>query len=146
MADMKIHADHTTSKHLGHWTTDRRHEVRVRRGIAVLDLRSSRIPPGDLEVHLDVAHGLVKLLLPNNAPVDQWDLQWTGRGRVKDWKAAAAGGRQVRLTGTVRDSEIRIHRGGVAILSAMCSRAYLDDLRRSRRINGTPTVDDPSRP
>ena len=104
----RIHADHTTVKHLGHWTTDRRHEIRVRRGIAVLDLRSSRMPPGDLELHLDVEHGLVKLLLRNDAAVDQWDLQWTGRGRVKDWEAAT-GGRRVRLTGAVRDGEIRVH-------------------------------------
>ncbi len=38
-----------------------------------------------------------------------------------------------------------MHRGGIAILSAMFSRAYVQDLRQARK-NGThPTVDDPTR-
>ena len=39
----------------------------------------------------------------------------------------------------------RVRRGGIAILSAMFSRAYVQDLRQARK-NGTyPTVDDPAR-
>jgi len=143
---VRIHADHTMSKHLGNWTTARTFEVRARRGAVVLDLRSPDLPDGDLEVALDVDRGMVKLLLPTDATVDHWGLQWTGRGKVKDWEGGTArGGRRIRLTGHVHDGEIRIHRGGMAVLSAMFSRAYLDDVRRAHREGGQPTVDDPTR-
>jgi len=89
---------------------------------------------------------VVKLLLPEGDPVDHWDLSWTGKGRIKDdQRPASATGRQIRLIGSAHDSEIRVHRGGIAILSAMFSRAFVQDLRQARR-NGTyPTVDDPTR-
>jgi hypothetical protein len=51
----------------------------------------------------------------------------------------------VRLVGEATDSEIRVHRGGIAILSAMFSREYLRDLRRAHAEGGHPTVDDPAR-
>ena len=41
--------------------------------------------------------------------------------------------------------EVRVQRGGVAILTAMCSREYLRDLRLAHRTGGHPTVDDPAR-
>lgn len=143
---VRIHADHTAVKHLGHWTSADRFHVRSRRGAVVLDLRSPQIP-GDVQIHLDVDHAMVKLLVPADAGVDQWDLSWTGRGRVKDWEAAdnAKGTRRITLTGQVTDGEIRVHRGGIAILSAMFSRAYVDDVRRAHREGGMPTVDDPAR-
>src|SRR6266540_2527227 len=104
------------SKHLGKWTTARTFQVRARRGAVVIDLRSPDIAEGDVEVAVDVDRGMVKLLLPADAPVDQWDLHWTGRGKIKDWEGATArGGRRVRITGHVRDGEIRIHRGGMAM-------------------------------
>ncbi|MCX4918976.1 hypothetical protein [Streptomyces sp. NBC_00687] len=43
------------------------------------------------------------------------------------------------------NSEIRIHRGGFAILSAMSSRAYVHDLRRAHKSGGAPTTGKPSR-
>ena len=51
----------------------------------------------------------------------------------------------VRLTGHADHSEIRVHRGGMAVLSAMFSRAFVQDLRQARRNGGYPTVDDPTR-
>ena len=140
---VRLRADHTAIKHLGHWTSATAFEVRARRGAVVLDLRSPRIE-GDVEIHLDVDHGMVKLLLPQDATVDQWGLSWTGRGRVKDAERATTGTRTVRLTGHVASGEIRIHRGGIAILSAMFSRAYVDDVRRAHREGTLPTVDDPA--
>jgi len=148
---VRVHADHTMAKHLGNWTTARTVEVRIRRGAAVIDLRSPDIggdagPDSDVELHLDIDHGMLKLLLPTDAMVDRWDLQWTGRGKVKDWEGSTAkGGRRVRLTGRVHGGEIRVHRGGIAILSAMFSRAYLEDVRRAHRDGTMPTVDDPTR-
>ena len=57
---------------------------------------------------MDIDHGMVKLLLPADATVDQWGIQWTGAGRVKDGEGAgAAGGRRVRITGRVYGGEIR---------------------------------------
>jgi hypothetical protein len=144
---VRVHADHTMTKHLGNWTTGRIFEVRARRGAAVIDLRSPGIAEGDLELRVDLDRAMVKLLVPADATIDRWDLQWTGSGKVKDDQGAGAkDGRRVRITGRVSNGEIRIHRGGMAILSAMFSRAYLDDLRQARRNGTEPTVDDPSRP
>lgn len=143
---VRVHADHTTTKHLGHWTTARAFQVRARKGMAVIDLRSPKIAEGDLELHVDIDHGVVKLLLPADATVDEWDIQWTGAGRVKDGEGTdARGGRRVRITGQARHGEIRIHRGGMATLSAMFSQAYLEDLKQARRTGTAPTVDDPTR-
>ena len=150
----RIQADHRMVKKLGHWTTDRDVEVRARRGAAVLDLRSRQIPPGDIEIRLDLDHAMVKLLVPDDAVVDSWDLRWSGRrswgGKVKDWtrQPGAQDGRherrRIRLTGEVRTGEIRVHRGGIAVLSAMFSRAFVDDCREAHRTGGPVTVLDPS--
>jgi hypothetical protein len=143
---IRVHADHTMAKHLGNWTTARTFEVRIRRGAAVIDLRSPDIVDGDVELHLDIDHGMLKLLLPADATIDRWNLQWTGRGKVKDWEGGTAkGGRRIRLTGRVHGGEIRVHRGGIAILSAMFSRAYLEGLKRAHDEGTMPTVDDPTR-
>ena len=143
---VRIPAHHAVTKRLGHWTTERDFEVRAHRGNAVLDLRSPRIPEGDVHVAVDLDHGLLKLLVAEDAVVDDWDLRRIGRGRVKNWQAPSApGGRRIVLTGTLRYGEIRVHRGGIAILSAMCSREYLAELRRVHKEGGFPTVDDPTR-
>lgn len=143
---VRVHADHAMTKQLGHWTTARTFQVRVRRGAAVIDLRSPKIADGDIELDVDIDHGMVKLLLPADATVDQWGIQWAGAGSVKDGEGVRAqGGRRVRITGRVRGGEIRIHRGGMAMLSAMFSRAYLDELKRAHRDGAMPTVDDPTR-
>jgi hypothetical protein len=88
----------------------------------------------------------VKLLLAEGDQVDHWGLGWSGRGRVKDdQRPAEPGGRLVRLSGCAENSEIRVHRGGMAALSAMFSRAYVQDLRQARKHGSYPTVDDPAR-
>jgi hypothetical protein len=141
-----IRAHSTVVKQLGHWTERREFEVRASRGSVVLDLRSSRIPAGDIEISLDVDHAVVKLLVADGAVIEHGDLRRVGRCAVKDWTGtAAAGGRCIVLTGELRSAEVRVHRGGVAILSAMCSRQYLDDARQARREGRYPTIDDPSR-
>ena len=85
-------------------------------------------------------------LIAEGDQVDHWNLGWTGKGRIKDdQRPVSASGRQIRLTGSAHDSEVRVHRGGIAILSAMFSRAFVQDARQARR-NGTyPTIDDPTR-
>ncbi|MEU6771776.1 hypothetical protein [Streptomyces sp. NPDC046759] len=149
-ATERIHADHTVTKRLGNWTRAGHVQVRARRGLAVIDLRSPDLPD-DLELRLELQRATVKLLVPDDAVVDHWDLHWTARGKVKDAQGGTAGkhlpatARRIRLTGAATDSEVRVHRGGTAILSAMCSRAYLEDLRRAHATGGHPTVDDPAR-
>ncbi|MFE9446755.1 hypothetical protein [Streptomyces sp. NPDC006739] len=149
-ATERVHADHATAKRLGNWTRAGRIQVRARRGLAVLDLRSPGLPDG-IELHLELQRATVKLLVPEDAVVEHWDLRWSARGKVKDAQgrtaeeSALARTRRIRLTGVAADSEVRVHRGGIAVLSAMCSRAYLQDLRLAHRTGGHPTVDDPAR-
>ncbi|MGW3354259.1 hypothetical protein ACWDFL_02395 [Streptomyces bungoensis] len=146
----RVHADHAVVKRLGDWTRTGHIQVRVRQGLAVLDLRSPGLPD-DIEVRVELQRATVKLLVPDDAVVEHWDLHWTARGKVKDaqdrtaGEPALAGARRIRLTGVATDSEVRVHRGGIAVLSAMCTRAYLQDLRLAHRTGGHPTVDDPAR-
>ena len=141
----RLQIDHGMTKRLGHWTSANRFEVRARSGALVLDLRSPAIE-GDVEIRLDLHRSVVKLLLAEGDQVDHWNLGWTGQGRIKDdQRPVSAAGRQVRLVGGASNSEVRVHRGGIAILSAMFSHAYVQDVRQARK-NGTyPTVDDPAR-
>lgn len=141
-----IRAHSRVVKQLGHWTRARQFDVRASRGAVVLDLRSPRIAAGDIEVRLDIDHAIVKLLVPDGAVIEDGDTRRIGRCRVKDWTGiSAAGGRRVVLSGEMRHAEVRVHRGGVAILSAMGSREYLADALRARREGRFPTIDDPTR-
>ncbi len=143
----RIHSDHGLVKHLGNWTEAGHFEVKARRGAAVLDLRSPDLPD-DIDIHLDLDRAMVKLLVDDGTAIDHWNLEWTARGRIKDaWTTPApdaAPTRRVRLTGSVTNGEIRVHRGGIAFLSAMFSRAYVQDVRRAHKTGGVPTVADPA--
>ena len=145
----RLHVDHGVTRRLGRWTSASRFDVRVRSGVLVLDLRSPEVT-GDVELRLDLHRSRVKLLLPEGDQVDHWGLGWSGRGRVKDDQqpaepGAGNGQRRVLLSGRAENSEVRVHRGGMAALSAMFSRAYLQDLRQAARTAADPTVDDPAR-
>ena len=141
----RLHVDHGVTKRLGRWTSASRFDVRVRHGVLVLDLRSPDVK-GDVEVRLDLQRSTLKLLLAEGDQVDHRDLGWTGRGRVKDdQRPAGQAGRRIHLAGEANNSEIRVHRGGIAIVSAMFSRAFAQDLRQARQNGGYPTVDDPTR-
>ena len=141
----RLHVDHAVAKRLGRWTSASRFDARVRSGVLVLDLRSPDVK-GDVEIRLDLQRSTLKLLLAEGDQVDHWDLRWTGRGQVKDdQRPAGPGGRRVRLAGHADNSEVRVHRGGMAALSAMFSRAFAQDLRQARKNGGYPTVDDPTR-
>jgi hypothetical protein len=154
-----VRAHGTVVKRLGHWTQGSRFDVRASRGSVVLDLRSPQIgaleagdpqagdpEAGEIEVWLDIDRAVVKLLVPSGVVIDHGDTRRIGRCRVKDWTGVSApGGRRIVLTGEMRSSEVRVHRGGVAILSAMCSREYVADAWQARRDGRYPTIDDPSR-
>jgi hypothetical protein len=143
---VRIHADHAAEKRLGHWTTARAFEVKARRGTVVIDLRSPQIPHGDIELDLSLDRATVKLLVAEDAVIDHWELAWAGRGQVKQtFHAGGTGtGRRIRLTGQVRNGEVRVQSGGIARLSAMCSREYLADARRANATGGRPALDDPA--
>jgi hypothetical protein len=141
-----IRAHSRVVKKLGHWTSARQFDVRASRGVVVLDLRSPRIAAGDIEISLDIDHAVVKLLVADGAVIEDGDIRRIGRCRTKDWTGVSAtGGRRVVLSGEMRRAEVRVHRGGVAILSAMCSREYLADALAARREGRYPTIDDPAR-
>ncbi len=55
-------------------------------------------------------------------------------GRLKDLQGAAAGtGRTIIITGEVRRGEIRVHRGGVAILASLFDRGELRRMHRAHQ-------------
>jgi hypothetical protein len=127
-----IHAHSTIVKKLGDWTTARRFDVRVRGGQALLDLRSAQIPAGDIEIRLDAERGLLRLLVADDVQISSADLKWTGRGRLKDLQGASAGaGRTITITGAVRRGEIRVHRGGMAIVASLFDRGELRRLHHA---------------
>jgi hypothetical protein len=142
---VRVQAFGSTVRKLGHWTTARCFDVRVRRGGTVLDLRSRCVPPGDVEVHVDLEKAVLKLLVPDDATIDQWDLRVTGRGRVKDaYGRGTPDGRRIRLVGEINRSEIRVHRAGVAVLTALFTREFLAEARAARAAGRTPSVPDPA--
>jgi hypothetical protein len=144
---VRILADHRADKRLGNWTTGRDFEIRARHGRVVLDLRSRQIPDGDIQIDLDLDRSAVTLLVPEDAVIDQWELTWTGGGKVKQTfhHPAASPGRRIRLAGHIRRGEVRVHSGGIAQLSAICSREFLADARRAHADGRLPTLDDPTR-
>ncbi|MEU7865271.1 hypothetical protein [Dactylosporangium sp. NPDC049140] len=145
ISPVRIAANHAVTKRLGNWTAERHFQVRAHRGVAVLDLRSPHIPAGDITIDLDLEHAMTKLLVDDDAVVEDWDLLRIGRGRVKDGEAPkGGGGRRIVLTGQLRQSEVRVHRGGIAVLSAMFSREFLVDARQAYKEGRTPTVADPA--
>ena len=143
----RIDVDHSSEKRLGNWTTARAFEIRSRHGRAVIDLRSPHIPAGDIQVDLDLDRSAVTLLVTEDTVIDQWNLAWTGRGKVKQTfhHPAVVPGRKIRLTGRIRHGEVRVHSGGIAQLSAICSREFLADARRAHADGRLITLDDPSR-
>ncbi|MFI6850145.1 hypothetical protein OG535_04355 [Kitasatospora sp. NBC_00085] len=144
-ATERILADHTVTKRLGNWTGADSFDVRGRDASIVLDLRSPDVPD-DLQFHLDLHRTTVKLLVSDGDTLDHWDVTWPAKGRLKDAQGPTGKtGRRIHLYGTAVNSEIRVHRGGVAIVSAMLSREYLDDALAARREGRHTTVDDPSR-
>jgi hypothetical protein len=125
MTTHEIRAHNRSAKHFGAWTTARRFDVRASRSSVVLDLLLPEIEAGEIEIKLDLDHSMLKLLVPDGTVIDDGDLRRVGRGRVKDWTGSAApNGRVIRLVGEIRSGEVRVHRGGVAILSLLASRAH----------------------
>jgi hypothetical protein len=119
---IRIRANRTVEKRLGDWTTARQFDVRASGGAVVLDLLLPRLEDGDIEIRLDLDRAMVKLLVPHGAVIDDSDLRYAGRGRIKDWSGVAdKDGRRIRLVGELRSSEIRVHRGGVAIVSLVAA-------------------------
>ena len=115
-----LRAHDRRQKHLGEWTTARRFSVEAARSLFVVDLLLPRLEPGDIEIDLDVDHSTVKLLVPDGAQIEELGLRRIGRGRVKDRTGtSSSGGRRIVLTGEMRNSEVRVHRGGVALLSLL---------------------------
>ncbi|SER32273.1 hypothetical protein [Streptomyces qinglanensis] len=141
-----LEAFYTDVKRLGHWTRSRTIEVRTRRASVHLDLRSAQIPAGEIELRLHSERSTLKLLLPEDAVLQESGLALAGRCKIKDRERHAEhSGRVVRLTGTLQHSEIRVARGGVATLSAMFSREFLDDARTAHRDGTEPVLPDPGK-
>jgi hypothetical protein len=131
---VQIRAHNRVVKRLGDWTTARHFDVRASRGLVVLDLLLAELEPGEIEIALDIDHATVKLLVPDGAVIDDGDLRRVGRGRIKDWTGtAAAGGRRIRLVGEMRYAEVRVHRGGVALLTLLASRKTRRQARQAHR-------------
>jgi hypothetical protein len=131
---VQIRANRCVVKKFGDWTTARHFDVRASHGVVVLDLLIPQLEPGDIEITLDIDHATVKLLVPDGVAINDDELRRIGRGRVKDWTGSAApGGRTIKLLGEMRDAEVRLHRGGVAILSLLTSRKTRRHVREAHR-------------
>lgn len=140
-----VQAHYSTNRKLGHWTTARHFEVRAMRSAVVIDLRSPQIPDGTIEVEVLADHSMLKLLVPDDATVDAWNLEIVGRGRVKDGPfEETPTSRRIRITGQLRHAEIRIRRSGLAVLAAMFTREALQDLRHANKTATIPTMIDPA--
>jgi hypothetical protein len=123
MTTENIRAHNDSIRRTGPWTTARRFDVRASSSSVVLDLLLPEIADGEIEIAVDLNRSTLKLLVPDGAIVDADELRRVGRGRVKDWTGTAApDGRRIRIVGEMRDSEVRINRGGVAILQSMLTR------------------------
>jgi hypothetical protein len=130
----QLRANHRSIRKLGAWTTARHFDIRANRGSVVLDLLLPELEPGEITVDLDIDHSTVILLVPDGTNVDDDELRRVGRGRVKDWTGAGSPeGRTLRLTGEMRSAEVRIHRGGIAILRLLLSRSSRTEVRRAHR-------------
>jgi hypothetical protein len=130
----RVRAHRRSVRQLGNWTSAHRFDVKASRGSVVLDLLLPEIEEGEIEIRLDIDHSTVKLLVPDGAIIDDDDLRRIGRGRVKDWTGVgAAGGRRIRLLGEMRNAEVRVHRGGVAILTLLLSRRHRAVVREAHR-------------
>ena len=133
-ATEQIRAQRRSVRKLGAWTTARSFDVRASRGSVVLDLLLPEIEPGEITVELDIDHSTVILLVPDGTNVVDDDLRRVGRGRIKDWTGAGSPeGRTLRLTGEMRNAEVRIHRGGIAILRLLLSPGSRGEVRRARK-------------
>jgi hypothetical protein len=131
---VQVRAHSRVVKKLGDWTTARRFDVRASRGMVVLDLVLPEIEPGEIEIALDLDHAVHKLLVPSGTAIDDDDLRRVGRGRIKDWTGTASpSGRRIKLVGEMRNGEVRVHRGGVALLSLLASRETRRQLREAHR-------------
>src|SRR5207253_2102335 len=96
-------------------------------------------------IELLADHSMVKLLVPDDTVVDAFGLNIVGRGQVKDGPfEETPSSRRVTLTGQLRHGEVRVRRGGVAILAAMFTREAVADVRRAHRDGTFPTVIDPA--
>lgn len=80
-APARIAANYQMTKRLGNWTTAREFQVRGHRGHVVLDLRSPHIEAGEIRIEVELDHAMLKLLVPDGAMIDDWDLQRPGQGR-----------------------------------------------------------------
>src|SRR5258707_14816780 len=98
-----VRAHNRAIRQLGHWTSARHFDVRASRSSVTLELRSPRIPDGDIEIRLDADHSMIKLLVPDGATIDHDDLRRVGRCGFVDWSGSpASDGRRIRITGETR--------------------------------------------
>ena len=131
---VRIRAHRRTVKNIGQWTTARQFDIAASRGTVVLDFLTSLIEPGEIDIHLDLDHALVKLLVADGTHIVDDGLRRVGRGRVKDWSGEGnTGGRRINLRGELRDAEIRVHRGGIAILSLLLYGRSVRTVRQAYR-------------
>jgi hypothetical protein len=131
---IRVTAHHRSIRRLGKWTTTRRFDVGAFRGSVVLDLILPEIEPGEITVDLDIDHSTVILLVPDGTTIEDDDLRRIGGSRVKDWTGVASPeGRTIRLVGEMRNAEVRIYRGGVALLRLLLSRSTREEVRHARK-------------
>jgi hypothetical protein len=135
---IRIHADHTVLKHLGHWTENHSFHVRSRKSTVVLDLRATGCD--ELELLLELDGSTLTLLVADDTAVEHWDLRFAGRGRVRDGRAPGLPA-TVRLHGRAANSRVVVRRGAVAELASLASLARLHEIHRIHQLAGRSHAD-----
>jgi hypothetical protein len=118
-----VDAVHRVTKRLGTWTYADQVTIRAHYGRTTVDLRSPQLPTGEIVIDVDVDHSVVRLLVPEDAVIDDSGLVRVGRSPLKDDVGPSrSGSRRILITGSLRHGQIRVNRGGVATLFAIFSR------------------------
>lgn len=109
---VRLAVSHGSVERLGAWQVPQEVAIELRHGVCALDLHTPTLPPGGVTIAVQARHGVVKVLVPENAAVD---LSGVGRhhGQTVDRRArrvTTVSGPPIVFTGDLHHSVIKILR------------------------------------
>ncbi|WP_243063392.1 FAD-dependent monooxygenase [Humibacter sp. RRB41] len=128
-SETSIHVSREGLRRLGAWSATRRYTVRADRSRIVLDLREACRRFTGVTVTAELVETTLILLVEDGTQVRN-EVEWSGKGTFKDrWGHGENGAGTLTVLGSAQGSEVRIHRGGVAVLDDLTSWERLRELR-----------------